>query len=63
MFQRIVTCDQCGELATVKTHTPIYEKAKQSGKIGQENILKAIRDTIDCPKCGVASQVAKPRSI
>jgi hypothetical protein len=59
MFPRIVKCEDCGQIASVRGYGRIEYDWPEAATGGQESTIPTIicvRLTVDCPHCGVKSQ-------
>jgi hypothetical protein len=59
MFPRIVNCEDCGQVASVRGYGRIqydWPETTNSGHEATIPTIKCVRLTIDCPRCGVTSQ-------
>jgi hypothetical protein len=59
MFPRIVKCEDCGKIASVRGYGRIEYDWPETTTPGRETTIptiNTIRVTVDCPCCGVKSQ-------
>ena len=59
MLPHIVSCEECGERATVRGYGRVEYEWDQTGDISTLQ-FKVVRLTIDCPRCGVRVQEHRP---
>jgi DNA-directed RNA polymerase subunit RPC12/RpoP len=60
MLPQTIRCEECGRKAVVRGYGRVeYDWSSASHGVAALNI-KAIRLTIDCPKCGVRVQEHRP---
>ena len=60
MLPRIVSCEECGESATVRGYGRVEYDWDQTGHVATTLQIKMVRLTIDCPRCGVRVQEHHP---
>jgi transcription elongation factor Elf1 len=56
MLPQIVSCEECGESATVRGYGRVEYKWDQTSHAATTLQIKMARLTIDCPRCGVRVQ-------
>lgn len=60
MLPRTVSCEECGERSIVRGYGRVEHEWDQAGHFATRLRLKAVRLTIDCPRCGVRVQEYRP---
>ena len=60
MLPHIVSCEKCGESATVRGYGRVEYGWDQTGHVATTLQIKMVRLTIDCPRCGVRVQEHRP---
>jgi hypothetical protein len=64
MFPRIVNCEDCGQIASVRGYGRIEYRWPERPNVGRESstpTIDCIRLTVDCPTCGVKTQDFYPK--
>jgi hypothetical protein len=56
MLPRLITCEQCGETAVIRSYNRVEYDWQSSGQWE----FTSVRLIIDCPKCGVKAQTHYP---
>lgn len=52
-----VTCEACGQLAAVRSLTPVFDRSEAPADIGAKAPMASV--VIDCPTCGTRTQFIK----
>jgi hypothetical protein len=60
MLLHIVSCDECGESATVRGFGRVVYDWDQTDHVANALHIIMVRLTIDCPRCGVRVQEHHP---
>jgi rubredoxin len=63
MLPRTVLCDDCREKAYVRAYGRLeydWGQDDPGGQFATEPVVKSVRLTIDCPRCGVKTQDFHP---
>jgi hypothetical protein len=60
MLPHLVSCEECGESATVRGFGRVEYDWDQSDHVATTLHIKMVRLTIDCPRCGVRVQEHHP---
>jgi hypothetical protein len=56
MLPQIVLCEECGAKAVVRGYGRVEYDWDQPGPLATNLVIKVVRLTIDCPRCGVMVQ-------
>jgi hypothetical protein len=63
MIPKTVTCHECGRTANVRGYGRVeydWPKTVTGGQTATMPLIKSIRLTVDCPRCGVKPQEFHP---
>jgi hypothetical protein len=60
MLPHVVSCEECGESATVRGYGRVEYKWDQTSHVATTLHIKMVRLTIDCPRCRVRVQEHHP---
>lgn len=60
MIPRTIYCEECGEEAVVRGYGRVEYDWNQDSDAAATVQIKAVRLTIDCPRCGVRVQEHRP---